>query len=875
MLVLMLILMLSQMLSQMPKKGSHATLAEFKDKLSLLWRDLPSVARIFDENLPLQNRYQYDSHTGEFLCKGKKKFSAYAEKSPEKDFFALLNPKDPQLNLAQYLSESEWVQYYLIYCWAADFAHKHKLGHAWQNVFVTALQQTICHREKHRLDDIVFQHRSQWSAAKNKLYKQVIHNTSQMPSLEQKTHYYHQLAAQAQQKHFFHDGTKQHVFHYYNDAVSRYEYEALMQELTETMQPILYYPESEQQQANLREYARHCFFIDNETTELHYINTMGTVFHIPETPLLAKTSDQIKPTKGRKWTIPYTKTAIDTGYFDVDKSHTAEYGTAFTLDSHMLQLIVPEEFPVDPIIKLAESTVKKTKAYYFSLQSTLSLFGQDHILAFQQRIAGLIQTKEMLQGKTTREVRQTHTRPNMADYMGRGRNTYVFFDNVAEPEKSEFWHVDRATDTPVLTQFPMEDLQAYYFNYMFSGAKSEKFPQALADNADVKKWYKLGQDAQLQKNLGSEGAIICLDPESARQIPQLLLSDMTIYNHLLEDRTYFETSNELVDLLETTKKTPENSRMLERCRTIHEHLELIAKDRLRSFPKSRGVVPPAKRQKIMQMMMEVIRDKNSPEAKHYFRKDHSVYKGEFDIAQLDTYEPASFVWDGGEKLCYLDEQKNKVDVEMTDSIRRKLRKITENPDSKAHLISANDVYELMTRPRLFYYYCGVPIGLDLRWFDYTYYIPLKLDRSKGLHTGTAQEMLRDIHAQKLSVNNLLYKLGETIIVMVIPLVLTAVLAAHGIVIPYTALLGKLGATIFEWVMLVWNVEFTFNYLRYTLLMNDLAHPELNHLDKMLQDLNADVEQMSAMGSHYVDDEEGIEPDEESSLMPTVPFRHLK
>ena len=849
--------------SQMPKKDSQAHFEQFTDTLSLLWDDQFSAAGILTENLPLQNRYLYDAQIGAFLCKGKKKFEDYIEKSPEKDFFALLNPNDPQLNLAQYLSESDLVHYYLIYCWAADFAHKHKLGAGWQQAFAGALQQKICDREKRRLDKLVLENRPQWSVAKNKLYTQLVQNTEQIPLVAQRTHYYHQLANQAKQKHFFHDGTKQHVFYNYNDAVSRYEYESLMQELSDILQPILYYPESVQQQANLREYARHCFFVDPDTQALHYINTMGTVFLISETALLAKTIKDIKPVKGKKWMIPYEKTKTDQWHFEVEKRPTSEYGTAFTLDAHKISLLLPEGFPQDPIIKLAESTVKKTKAYYYSLQRTMSLFGQDHILAFQQRIAGLVQTKEMLQGKTTREVRQTHSRPNMADYMGRGRNTYVFFDHPTIPEKSEFWHVDRSSDTPVLTQFPMDEIQSYYLNYMFSGAKSEAFPDLLKDTPDVEKWYKLGQKAHLKKHLGSEGAIISLDGESARRIPELLLSDMKIYNHLLEDRTYFETSNELVNLIETTKRTPENTRLLERCQTIHTHLELIAKDRLRSFPKSRGIVPPAKRQKIMQMMMEVIRDKNSPEATHYFRNDHTVYKEVFDPNQLDQYEPASFVWDGGSQLCYLDEQKKKVDVEMTDSIRRKLQKITNNPDPKAHVISANDVYDLMTRPRLFYYYCGVPIGLDFRWFDYTYYIPLKFDRSKGLHTGTAQEMIRDIHEQKLAVMNLLYKLGEMIVLMVVPVVL----AAFGIAIPYHLLLGKLGAIIVEWIMIVWNVEFTFNYLRYTLLMNDLAHPELNQLDSMIKELNADVEKMSSWGAGFDPDAESNDLEDDSPLMP--------
>ena len=338
----------------MPKKEVPVTLAQFEDKLSWLWGNRSAISRSFVDNLPLTSRYQYDSQTGEFHCKGKKKFISYVENSSEKSFYALLNPNDPQLNLAQYLSEPALVRYYLIYCWAADFAHKNKLAPEWEKLFVAKLQQEICQQEKRHLDDMLSHHQSEWSAAKNKLYGLLINNTSQIISLEQKTHHYHQLAKQAQQKHFYHDGTKQHVFYRNADAVTRYEYEAMMQELSEAMQPTLYYPESEQQQANLCEYARHCFFLDKDTRELKYINSSGTVLRTPSTRLLAKTVDQIKPTKRGKWSLPYVKQGKGLDHFDVDKTTSTDFGAAFSVDSQMMQIIVPDGLPHDPVIKLAE-----------------------------------------------------------------------------------------------------------------------------------------------------------------------------------------------------------------------------------------------------------------------------------------------------------------------------------------------------------------------------------------------------------------------------------------------------------------------------------------------------------------------------------------
>ena len=469
----------------MPKK--EISIQDFSEKLQSLFADKPSISLFLADNSPLQQRYKHDPKLGEFRCKSKKKMVAYATTSTEKEFYVLLNPEDPALNLAQYLSESELIKFYLIYNWAADFAHKHHLSGDWRANFVANMQQQIFQKEKQRFDTILLEHQSEWSASKIKLYGQLMQLTSQVSSLEQKTHYYHQLAQQSSQKHFFHDGTQQHVFHYYRDLVARYEYETQMQELNEALQPLLYYPDSTQQQNNLYEYARHCFFVDNDTKELKYINIAGTVFTLPESLLSAKNVSQIKPLKNNKWALPYEKSKKPNGSrtIEVEKAHSTDFGTAFRLDSQMVQTLVPKGLPNDPIIKLAEKTVKNTKQHFFSLQRTLSLFGQDHIIAFQHRIAGLIQVREMLQGKTTREIRETHARPNMVDYMGRGRNTYVFFDNPSNPAKSELWHVDRSNDTPVLTQFPLHNKQADKFCYLFCGAKSEAPPDPAFDDYEV------------------------------------------------------------------------------------------------------------------------------------------------------------------------------------------------------------------------------------------------------------------------------------------------------------------------------------------------------------------------------------------------------
>jgi hypothetical protein len=851
----------------MPNEKSKI-FAQFNTTLAEFFDGNLSISGFLNKNGLLKQRYDYDPKTHVYACQGDANFLDYVHQSPEKDFYDLLNVPSLQSNLTQYLSESDCIQFYLMYRWAADFAHQNKLDSNWQTEFLTILQNGIYQQKRQNWEEIVLRSKSQWSAAKNKLFGFLVNNINDMPEIEQKIQSYDQLIEQAQQKKFYHDGTTHHLFHQHASAVSRYEYESMMHDFSQVMEPMLYYPESTQQQAFIHEYTRHALFVDKDTKELKYINVRGTVFTLPTNTLVAKGVDNVTFLKDKKWALPYKKNNNPNNIlnFVVDKHQSEDFGTGFPLDDAMLKALVPQDFPTDPLLKLANKTLKATKNYFFSLQKVRSLFGYDQIIAFQHRAAALIQIKEMLQGKTTREIRETHSKPNMKDYMGRGRSTYVFFDHPDDPAKSELWHVDRSHDSPVMTQFPLQPKQVNQFCYMFSGARSEAAPLAEFENFELnQQWYQFGKAAS-QQVLDTKEMVLRLDEETARNIPKLVLSDMKIYQHLLEDRTYYETSNELTHLLETTEITSANKHLIQRCRTIHRQLELIEQDRLHAFPDSRGVVPPAKRQKIMQMMMDVIRDKDAPEARHYFRTAHRVYE-EFQIGNLDKYEPSSFIWDGKNTVFYLDEHKNKIEVPMTNSIQRKLAKIMSNPNPAEQMISANDVYELMTRPRLFYYYCGIPICLDLRWLDFSQYVPLKWDRSQGLHTGTAAEMLRDIHEQKLSISNLLYKFGEVLILLVIPLIL----AAFGFVIPFPTLIGTLGAAIVNWVLMIWNIEYTFNYLRFTLTMNDLVQPELNQLDTMLQDLNEDVKKLTTLKQDIpVDGQDGLTEMDAS----TSPYSYL-
>lgn len=205
----------------------------------------------------------------------------------------------------------------------------------------------------------------------------------------------------------------------------------------------------------------------------------------------------------------------------------------------------------------------------------------------------------MLRRHPTREIRQMARRPEMADFLGRGRNTYVFYNDPLKPHQLEFWHVNRSSDMPVLTRFPMGDAQAKNLRYLFSGAQHGKLPAVNdEDKSTQTTWYELGRDALVKKLDDPHQPLLRLSEDAAKNIPNLLLSSTKIYQHFTEDWTYNDTSNALTDLLENTKVTSENTHLLERCRSIHKHLDLIERDRWGAFPASRGVVPPEKRKKI-------------------------------------------------------------------------------------------------------------------------------------------------------------------------------------------------------------------------------------------------------------------------------------
>ncbi|MCR9192313.1 MAG: hypothetical protein NXI01_06585 [Gammaproteobacteria bacterium] len=616
----------------------------------------------------------------------------------------------------------------------------------------------------------------------------------------------------------------------------RQRYRAMVQELNEKVQPKLYYPQTDVQQRAICEHARHCFFVDKDTQVLKYINSRGTIISLPNTTLQSRAWEQVK-SAGLYGDLIYKDPMHDSvSKYALKKIRSKHFGPGLQLHNDCLDVLLPLGVPEDPIITMTQETLKTIHYGGTYFRRVLTLFSDHWDPFLQDRIVGLLQIKEILAGKPTRDIYQMSRRPQASDFMGEGDNAYVFFDDPDSPKKSEFWYVDRSSYVPVLTRFPMNTVHGEHFRHLFHGAKGEPEPDPKHWYSkdywhynDAVTWHELGKEAKLRHNNPQKCAME-LSKDAAKKIPELLLSDIKPYRHMFEDWSYHEASNGLTHALETMTITRENDLFRQRCTQIHALLNVIGNDVYGAFPKSRGVVPPAKRQKIIEMLAAQAENPASPEAKHYLRTKHRVYHEKFLERNISRYEPGSFVWDNDDKIVhYIDENRKSIDVPMTSSIRKKFQvnEIEAGVGAATH-ISTRDVYNLMTRPGFFSFVFESSL----------YYTPWRPDRSKDFHTGTAQEMLYEIHDMKLSTRAILCHIGKIVMFAVVP----TVISFFGLTLPLLAFLGieHIYFQIYQWAALVWNLDFTFRCLKAAVLKNDLVSPELTQLDQLLGELHSDV-----------------------------------
>ncbi len=600
-------------------------------------------------------------------------------------------------------------------------------------------------------------------------------------------------------------------------------YEGLLKELSDAITPMLYYPQTDQQQKAICQQCGHCFYLDKDTKRLNYINSRGTIIPIPSNLLTSKHLHQIKA-HGNEFQLSYEKPRGRVSKpLLVKKTTTQVYGTGFHVSKEIMRVLVAKkDLPEDPIIGQAEEALNQITSYDSNYKKMLSLFPGDRS-SLQYRKIGLIQIKALLYNQLTCEFQQVSKKPQQEEFTGRGDDVYVFFSDPSHSQRPALWHVDRSAVEPVLTEWPLNANGADNLRCFFRGATSD----SRLDPTETKsEWTQLGQSALT--TLSRSGRFsLTLSSESAKKMTTMLLSEAKLHPYFMEDWSYNEASNKLIKAIENkAHRMPGDQRVHDLCRKIHRHLEVIGQDYYRAFPASRGLVPQVERQRILQMLTNVLKDKHSTESRHFLRTKHRVYHGTYSLHELDKYEASSFVWSDDKTLYYIDEHKTPIVIPMTRGILDQLRKVEAGARGGSLALSAKQVYQLMSRPSFSYFI----------WENVSYYTPWKADRNKDyFHTGTAQEMLYEIHDMKLSSRAACYQLGKLVLFVVIP----TVLAAFGLWIPMAWLALK-GAYLlaFQWVMVAWNIEFTYNCLRTMGLM--MLHPELQQLDAELQELDHEL-----------------------------------
>lgn len=600
-------------------------------------------------------------------------------------------------------------------------------------------------------------------------------------------------------------------------------YEGLFTELSDAIKPILYYPQTDQQQKAICQQCGHCFYLDKDTKKLNYINSRGTIIPIPSTLLTSKHLHQIKA-DGDEFQLSYEKPrGAAFQPLRVKKTMTQVYGAGFHVSKEIMRVLVAKkDLPEDPIIGQAEEALNQLKSYDSNYKKMLSLFPGDRS-SMRYRKIGLMQIKALLYNQLTCEFQQVSKKPQKEDFMGLGEPVYVFLNDLSHSEGPALWHIDRSAAEPVLTEWPLNANCADKLRCFFRGATSDSHSDPTDANSE---WAQLGHSA-LTTLSRAGGVSLTLSSESAKKMTTMLLSEAKLYPYFMADWSYNEASNALIETIENpAHRMQGDQRVHDLCRKIHRHLDVIGQDYYRAFPASRGLVPQVERQRILQMLTSALKDKHSTESRHFLRNKHRVYHGTYSFHDLGEYEASSFVWSDDKTLYYIDEHKNPIVIPMTQGILDQLRKVEAGAKGDSLALSAKQVYQLMSRPSFSYFI----------WENVSYYTPWRADRKKTyFHTGTAQEMLYEIHDMKLSSRAALYQLGKLLLFAVIP----TILAAFGLWIPlaWLALKGAYLLT-FQWVMVAWNIEFTYSCLRTVGLM--MLHPELQQLDAALQELDHEL-----------------------------------
>ena len=628
------------------------------------------------------------------------------------------------------------------------------------------------------------------------------------------------------------------VFNAYAQETPAEDYRHTLRTLVKSLDYLLYYPQCESEQSAIREKCRNCFYIDYATKKIVYINAYGMVTDVPKTPLLSTDFDAIKTvneSKAIQFRFPNPNGFLE---ICVPYYRSEDCGYFVEMTQAKMRLLIPEDFETDRLFKYSDNLVRKLQRDQTLFSRLSSLFGLD---TTQERRAILAIVEQFTTQKPALQIRNYRQKPAAMTFYGKGESLYVFVPNNDHPDKSRFWYVDRSENIPQWIEFPMNLDQAVQINTLFGGAQSFENHKPTETDPDFKRdiaWYELGARIPINKDT-YDPISVTLTPDIAKKVVNVMISPLPLGENLVEDWTYMEAFAALTHTLKTTAVTSDNQHLIERCLTIQNMLRHFTDNFDCYFPKTRGIVPYDKRIQVLKMMNDIVAHPESSQAKHYFRNRHRVYKESFEIGKAAEYEPSSFVW-SKQSLHYIRMDGFAEAVPMTTAMQKAL---------DSDYISAEEVYHLMTRPRVFQYFYGIPVGLNCQAFEFKYCIPVGFDRSQGLHTGTAQEMMLEIRDIHLSLKTLCLKLFEFFLFFVVPIILQG----FGIAIPLAWLgLTALEVSIVNWCTLIWTAASFYSLLAWIGVSNLLVRPEFNALDKALNELSENLNKLPTENSQSND-----------------------
>lgn len=643
----------------------------------------------------------------------------------------------------------------------------------------------------------------------------------------------------------------------------------ILQAIHTKLQPTLYFPQTQAQQDCIIDNQRNCFYVDYANQRLFYINRMGTRQDAMSWALLTKTIEDAG-IKGRQATLQLNTEQGELKEWVVPQHYTPELGYGLTLNELIIETMIPKQYPRDLFPKHGEIFLKKLHDHEQSMASYIPrLFDSYNQTFLQQQRMQLAVLQQFVNKNPAAVIRKYHEKPPYSDFWGQGENVYVFVEDLDWPERSCFWYVDRSETIPQWTPFPIQKKQSEQLRAIFDGAEHDNDVLSSSDD-HLKTLFDLGAEKTERIDNNPQYTALRMQTAAQRGVLQVLLEDTHDGQVLMDDCYYYDAFDTLTNtLMVRTSNDNNHNKLLDRCFFIQQKLSYFTENFDRHFPQSRGFIPYEKRTQMLEMLNTIATDPTSSKAKQYFRVEHRVYRedGLFcSDGELNDYEASSFVWSGvgteREALWYINEAHTAVQVTLNKDITQALQICTDKGNS---CLSAAEVYRLMTRPHLFYYAYGIPIGLNYKSISFF----KGFDRSQGLHTGTAQEMMCELHDMHLSTRAFLCQLLKVIMWAHFP----SFLQNFGIHFPFAwVCVSVVQVILSNLIYAVWGLSVFFNLFHWVGVCHLMVRPGFNELDKALKEL---AQQLQSFEKNYpeerapnpgrlISDEE--EPEQNGSLL---------